>query len=102
MVKVTIDGKEVEVEFRKLTWGEANDILKKVIKMKLYGNTTQSEIDFTAYRELLLQKSIKSPEWLRDISKIRTLPIETGEKLFNEAQKVNNLFPEQGEDKKGD
>jgi len=91
-VEFELNGKKEWVEFKKLTFGEYNDLMKECIKMKAEGTgEMKMDIDFAKYRELLILKSIKqtSDGFKASIDFIRSLPREVGELLFNKAQEVN-------------
>ena len=89
--EVEVDGRKYI--FRELTFGEVNDILRQVTRVKSGPlGETNTEIDWPTFTELLIQKAIVEPKELKDINKIRELPYKTAKQIVDYLLKELDLF----------
>ncbi len=97
-LQVEWQGKKAEVEIKRFTYGERNDIQEKAIDTNLVGGAIRMNISLKTMREEALAQGIVSAPFEVDINTIRDLPADIGDKIYAEIESYNNLNPE----KKGD
>ena len=90
-VEIEWEGKPAKVVLKRLTWGEANEIIRKCIgKVKIVGNEPSSvSFDIVLWKEELLLKSLVEAPFPITMEGIRGLPAELGEKLYRKAEELN-------------
>ena len=88
-IKINWKGQEAEVEIKKMNWGEKNDIQQSAIITKMVGNSFQTELNQKILKEQALLKCIVKAPFNVDLSTIRELPAELGDKLVEEISSFN-------------
>jgi len=90
-IKIDWKGREEVVVLKKLTFGERNDLQEEVTEIKYVGSVPQIFVKTGKMRELSILKSLMKAPFKIDISEIRNLPNEVGEKIYEEIDKLNKL-----------
>lgn len=91
-LKIQWNGTEAEVQIKRLTFGEKNDIQEQAVKIRVIGNSTQATVSNKVLKEVSLTTAIvKAPFEHKIIDEIRNLPADIGDYLFEEINKFNTL-----------
>ncbi len=97
-IEIEWEGKPAKVVIKELTYGERNDIRNESNEIKLMGDSIQTKVNMGRFQELCVLKSVVSaPFKTGDISAVRDLPIETGDKIYKEVDRLNHLSEEKKE-----
>ena len=94
IVPIEWNGEKVDVELRKLTFGEKNSVQEKAMKTKMIGHSMQVELSQAVLKEESLLVGIKHAPFEVSLDTIRNLPAETGDKLYEELSKLVTITPE--------
>ena len=94
IVKIKWNNTERDVEIKRLTFGEKNDIQDQAIKTKVIGNSAQATLSQKILKEVSLLKGIKVAPFDVSIGAIQNLPADIGDYLFDEINKYNTISPE--------
>lgn len=91
----TSDGKPTKamVTMKKLTFGEMNDVKEMSTQIKAIGNTPQVTVSQKTLSEQCLLKSIIKAPFTIDITGIRNLDKDVGDKLWEEFTVFNGQSP---------
>jgi len=92
-VEVDLYGKPVVFKLKPLTYGQRNNCLRRSSVVKVSGTTPDVSVDLYMFNELRLMEAIVEPVVYKTLEKVRELPVEVGDKLIAELDKVSSVLP---------
>lgn len=101
IIKIKWNNQDRDVEIKRLTFGEMNDIQEQAIKSKIVGTSVQAVISQKTLKEVSLLKGIKTAPFEVDIQTIQGIPADLGNRLFEEINRYNNISLEKKDDLNG-
>ena len=90
-VEITYEGKKEIVTIKKLSWGEANEALRRSIKTTINGK----DVDIVSQRENELLLSIIKAPFKLNIESLKQLDKQKGDKIFSEFSQLNKVTKEE-------
>jgi len=92
-IPIQWNGQKREVEIKRLTFGEKNDIHESAISTKIVGQNVQATLSQKTLKETSLVKGIANAPFEVNIDTIRNLPADIGDLLFEEIKNFNDISP---------
>lgn len=90
-IEIEWNGKKEKVTIKRLTFGERNKFMEEFIKVRMVGDTFQTEVLHGQMKTLALLRCIVKAPFPIDIASIESLDADLGDYLYSEIDKFNRL-----------
>jgi hypothetical protein len=97
-MKITWEGKPVELVVKEITWREKTNCIKKSIKEVQRGRQLKKEVDHIYQKELMILAAISSPTMEIPPDFFDKISGKDGERLYQVFSELNDLDNEEGEE----